>query len=121
MAVMAAVVAAAGGELLPLEELVKLPLVEPWLRHSPALAAAAAPPGYYVHELGGAPMSLRPDDGVLNAWNQCWRAANVLVGDGASWPSAGWQSPTLTSMALTWRACEAAVRMLRGGSLTSAS
>jgi choline dehydrogenase-like flavoprotein len=116
---MAAVVDAAGGELLPLEELVKLPLLEPWLRHSPALASAAAPPGYYVHELGGAPMALRPQDGVLNAWNQCWGAANVLVGDGACWPSAGWQSPTLTSMALTWRACAAAVARLRGGDATA--
>ncbi|MFN9693703.1 MAG: GMC oxidoreductase, partial [Synechococcaceae cyanobacterium] len=116
---MAAVVAAAGGELLPLEQLVKLPLLEPWLRHSPALASAAAPPGYYVHELGGAPLAHRPEEGVLNAWSQCWGAANVLVGDGASWPSAGWQSPTLTSMALTWRACEAAARRLRGGDVTA--
>ncbi|MEB3168759.1 MAG: GMC family oxidoreductase [Synechococcaceae cyanobacterium] len=114
---MAAVVAAASGELLPLPELVKLPLLEPWLRRSPALAAAAAPPGYYVHELGGAPMAERPEDGVLNAWNQCWGAPNVLVSDGACWPSAGWQSPTLTSMALTWRACEAAAGRLRGGAL----
>ncbi|MEB3361936.1 MAG: GMC family oxidoreductase [Synechococcaceae cyanobacterium] len=112
---MAAVVTAAGGELLPLEQLVKLPLLEPWLRQSPALASAAAPPGYYVHELGGAPLSRRPEDGVLNAWNQCWGAANVLVCDGACWPSAGWQSPTLTSMALTWRACAAAAERLRGG------
>ena len=112
---MAAVVAAAGAELLPLEELVKLPLLEPWLRQSPALAAGAAPPGYYVHELGGAPMAHRPEDGGVNAWNQCWGAANVLVGDGACWPSAGWQSPTLTSMALTWRACEAAAQRLRAG------
>jgi choline dehydrogenase-like flavoprotein len=64
-------------------------------------------------------MALRPQDGVLNAWNQCWGAANVLVGDGACWPSAGWQSPTLTSMALTWRACAAAVARLRGGDATA--
>ena len=112
---MAAVVAAADGVLLPLQELVKLPLLEPWLRHSPAFAAAAAPPGYYVHELGGAVMADQPEGGVVNAWNQCWGAANVLVSDGACWPSAGWQSPTLTSMALTWRACEAAAARLRGG------
>jgi choline dehydrogenase-like flavoprotein len=52
---------------------------------------------------------------VLDPWNRCWQASNVLVTDGASWPSAGWQSPTLTSMALTWRACEAAVGRMRRG------
>jgi hypothetical protein len=39
----------------------------------------------------------------------------VLVVDGACWPTAAWQSPTLTEMAITWRACEAAAaRMKRG-------
>ena len=73
----------------------------------------AAPPGYYIHELGGARLSSDPDSGVLDPWNRCWGASNVLVTDGASWPSSAWQSPTLTSMALTWRACEAAAARLR--------
>lgn len=107
---MAEVVAAAGGRLLPLEDLVRLPLIEPLLRGSPALAAGAAPPGYYIHELGGARMAARADEGVVDPWNRCWTAANVLVCDGACWPTAGWQSPTLTIMALTWRACAAAAR-----------
>ena len=73
----------------------------------------AAPPGYYIHELGGAPMAADPADGVLNPWNQLWRSPNLLVTDGSSWPSAGWQSPTLTSMALTWRACAHAAEELK--------
>ena len=66
------------------------------------------PPGYYIHELGGARMSSDRAGGVVDAWNRCWGARNVLVTDGACWPSAGWQSPTLTEMAVTWRACAAA-------------
>jgi choline dehydrogenase-like flavoprotein len=112
---MAAVVAAAGGTIRPLQDLFLLPLVEPLLKASQALAPGAAPPGYYIHELGGARLSRTPEQGVLDPWNRCWQAPNVLVTDGACWPSSGWQSPTLTSMALTWRACEAAVARMRRG------
>jgi choline dehydrogenase-like flavoprotein len=104
------VVGAAGGRIEPVHELFVVPLLEPVLKRSPAVSAAAPPPGYYVHELGGAPMASRPDDGVLDPWNRCWQAPNVLVTDGACWPTAGWQSPTLTEMAVTWRACAAAAR-----------
>jgi choline dehydrogenase-like flavoprotein len=65
--------------------------------------------------LGGARLSRDPEQGVVDPWNRCWGAPNVLVTDGACWPSAGWQSPTLTSMALTWRACAAAVARMRRG------
>ncbi len=111
---MAAVVAAAGGRILPVEELFLIPLVEPLVRESVAVSAGAPPPGYYIHELGGARMAAREEDGVVDPWNRCWRAPNVLVVDGACWPSAGWQSPTLTEMAITWRACEAIAAGARG-------
>ncbi|WP_216904117.1 GMC oxidoreductase [Synechococcus sp. CCY 9618] len=112
---MAAVVAAAGGRIRPIEELFVLPLLEPLIRTSLAVRPEPPPPGYYIHELGGARMADRPEEGVVNGWNQCWGAANVLVTDGACWPSAGWQSPTLTEMAITWRACEAAAGRMRRG------
>ncbi len=105
---MQAVVAAAGGTIRPLEELFKLPLLEPWILRSAAIRPEAPPPGYYIHELGGARMAAEQEGGVVDSWNRCWRARNVLVTDGACWPSAGWQSPTLTEMAVTWRACAAA-------------
>jgi choline dehydrogenase-like flavoprotein len=112
---MEAVVSAAGGRIRPIEDLFVLPLLEPLVRDSLAVRPEPPPPGYYIHELGGARMGQRPEDGVVNAWNQCWGASNVLVTDGACWPSAGWQSPTLTEMAITWRACEAAAgRVWRG-------
>jgi choline dehydrogenase-like flavoprotein len=112
---MDAVVAAAGGTVRPIEELFVLPLLEPWIRASFATRSSAPPPGYYIHELGGARMAAREEDGVVNPHNQCWLAPNLLVTDGACWPSAGWQSPTLTEMAITWRACEAAAARLRRG------
>ena len=105
---MQAVVAAAGGTIRPLEDLFVLPLLEPLIRRSAAVRPEAPPPGYYIHELGGARMADRPEAGVVDPWNRCWRARNVLVTDGSCWPSAGWQSPTLTEMAVTWRACAAA-------------
>jgi choline dehydrogenase-like flavoprotein len=104
------VVAAAGGMIQPIEDLFRLPLLEPLVRRSPAVRPEAPPPGYYIHELGGARMAARADEGVVDPWNRCWQATNVLITDGACWPTAGWQSPTLTEMAVTWRACEAAAR-----------
>ncbi len=117
---MAAVVAAAGGTIRPIEDLFVLPLLEPWIRSSHAVSSAAPPPGYYIHELGGARMAARAEQGVVTPWNQCWQAPNLLVVDGACWPSAGWQSPTLTSMAISWRACAAAAERLRRGDGVSA-
>ena len=104
------VVTAAGGTIRPIEDLFVLPLLEPLVCRSPAVRPEAPPPGYYIHELGGARMAASAEAGVVDRWNRCWGAANVLVTDGACWPTAGWQSPTLTEMAVTWRACEAAVR-----------
>jgi choline dehydrogenase-like flavoprotein len=104
------VVAAAGGHIRPIEDLFLFPLIEPFVKRNAASDPSAAPPGYYVHELGGARMASAPEHGVVNPWNQCWTAPNVLVTDGSCWPTAGWQSPTLTEMAITWRACEQAAR-----------
>ena len=114
---MQAVVQSAGGQIKPLHDLFMLPLLEPLVRNSAALAPGAAPPGYYIHELGGAPLAASEAEGVLNPWNQLWRTPNLLVTDGSCWPSAGWQSPTLTEMAITWRACDHAAAALRRGEL----
>jgi choline dehydrogenase-like flavoprotein len=112
---MQTIVTAAGGCIRPIEELFVLPLLEPWVRQSWAVRSEAPPPGYYIHELGGAAMAATESLGVVNGWNQCWRAPNLLVVDGACWSSAGWQSPTLTEMAISWRACAAAAERLKRG------
>ena len=114
---MQAVVASAGGRIAPLADLFVMPLIEPLVRGSVAMAPGAAPPGYYIHELGGAAMAASEVEGVVNPWNQVWRTPNLLVCDGSAWPSAGWQSPTLTTMALSLRACEHAAAALKRGEL----
>jgi choline dehydrogenase-like flavoprotein len=114
---MQAVVASGGGRIAPLADLFVMPLIEPLVQGSLAMAPGAAPPGYYIHELGGAPMATSEAEGVLNPWNQLWRTPNLLVCDGSAWPSAGWQSPTLTSMALSWRACAHAAEAMQRGEL----
>ena len=61
--------------------------------------------GTYAHEVGTARMGTNPADSVLDPWNRVWDAPNVLVTDGACWPTSAHQNPTLTMMALTHRAC----------------
>ena len=70
-------------------------------------------PGQAVHEVGTAPMGADPRSSVVDPFNRCWDAPNVLVLDGAAWPTCGWQNPTLTMMALTVRACHQAIHTLR--------
>jgi choline dehydrogenase-like flavoprotein len=72
-------------------------------------------PGQAVHEVGTAPMGADPRSSVVDRFNRCWDSPNVLVLDGAAWPTCGWQNPTLTMMALAVRACHHAVRALRAG------
>ena len=81
---------------------------------------SAPPPGAYAHEVGGARMGGDPSDSVFDASNRCWALPNVLVTDGACWPTSAWQGPTLSIMALTARACALAADDLRRGRLTAA-
>jgi choline dehydrogenase-like flavoprotein len=68
-------------------------------RKSMALGAA-------IHECGGARMGDDPAKSVLNKHNQCWDAPNVFVTDSSCFVTNGTCGPTLTTMALTVRACE---------------
>ena len=101
---------AAEGTMLPIKELLNLGIAEPILESAVALRETAPPPGYYIHEVGGAPMGTDEDLSVVDRWNRLWRCQNVLVVDGACWPTSAWQSPTLTMMAITRRACLERVR-----------
>ena len=74
-------------------------------------------PGTRAHELGGARMGTRPRNSVLNSFNQCWDVPNIFVTDGSCFPSAGYKWPTLTMMALTARACDRILEMLRAGAV----
>jgi choline dehydrogenase-like flavoprotein len=84
----------------------------PMIAHDELLA-----PGTRAHELGGARMGSSPENSVLNRFNQCWDVKNLFVTDGACFPTAGDKGPTLTMMALTARACDHILRLLRSGAL----
>lgn len=73
-----------------------------------------APPGASIHECGTARMGRDPTNSVLDPHNQCWEAQGLYVTDGACFPSQGTQNPTLTILALTARACDHALRSMRG-------
>jgi choline dehydrogenase-like flavoprotein len=80
-----------------------------------SVAEALTSPGRNVHDLGTARMGSSPASSVLDRNNRCWDAPNVLVADGACFPSGGWQNPTLTIMAIAARAGRFAARLLRDG------
>ena len=107
-------IAAGGGEAQPISALFRLPLPDSLLKGAVALSDGAAPPGYYIHEVGGAAMAARPEQGVVDEQNRLWAARNVLVVDGACWPTSAWQSPTLTMMAISRRACRLALSRRSG-------
>jgi len=62
--------------------------------------------GGAIHECGGARMGSDPKTSVLNPMNAVWDAPNVFVTDSSCFVTNGTCGPTLTTMALTVRACE---------------
>ncbi|KGG12580.1 MULTISPECIES: GMC oxidoreductase [Prochlorococcus] len=106
-------ISAAGGEIFPLKELVMMPFISPIMDKALAIQKAPPPPGYYIHEVGGAPMGENPSSSVLDPFNRLWNFSNVLVVDGSCWTTSSWQSPTLTMMAITRRACIQATKDLK--------
>lgn len=75
------------------------------------------PGGSTVHEMGTTRMGLDPKTSVLNKYNQIHSVKNVFITDGSCMTSSGCQSPSLTYMALTARACEYAFLELKRGNL----
>jgi choline dehydrogenase-like flavoprotein len=72
-------------------------------------------PGNTIHEMGTARMGHDPKTSILNKFNQCHDAPNVFITDGACMVSTACQNPSLTYMALTARACDYAVGLLKKG------
>jgi choline dehydrogenase-like flavoprotein len=73
--------------------------------------------GSAIHEMGGARMGADPRTSVLNKWSQANDVPNLFVTDGAQMSSSACQNPSLTYMALTARACDHAVSLLREGQI----
>ncbi len=108
------IIKSGNGTILPVDEILNIPFAKQILNKSVAIKNEAPPPGYYIHEVGGAPMGNNKEISVVDKWNRLWECSNVLVVDGACWPTSSWQSPTLTMMAITKRACEKAIANLKG-------
>ncbi len=98
-------ITAANGEIKNINELINIPLGSLFTKKLISFSDSPPPPGYYIHEVGGAPMGINEENSVVDKFNRLWRCKNVLVLDGACWPTSSWQSPTLTMMALSRRAC----------------
>ena len=75
------------------------------------------PPGSAIHEHGTCRMGKDPRTSVLNGFNQMHEVANVFVVDGSAFPNASEKNPTLSIVALSWRATDYLAEELRKGTL----
>jgi choline dehydrogenase-like flavoprotein len=73
--------------------------------------------GVIIHELGTARMGNTPKTSVLNSYCQAHDVKNLFVTDGACFVSNADKNPTLTIMALSWRASEYLLDEARRGNL----
>ena len=74
-------------------------------------------PGYGIHEMGTARMGHDPKTSVLNKWNQAHEVANLFITDGSAMSSSACQNPSLTYMALSARAADHAIQLVKEGQL----
>lgn len=73
--------------------------------------------GTILHELGTARMGANPQTSVLNGFCQAHDVKNLFVTDGASFVSNPDKNPTLTIMALSWRASDFLLEEAKKGNL----
>jgi len=78
---------------------------------------AIRPGGNVKHEVGGARMGDNPKKSVTNAFGQTWDVKNLFITDAAPFCSNADKNPTLTIMALAWRASDYLLEELRKGNL----
>jgi choline dehydrogenase-like flavoprotein len=62
--------------------------------------------GSAIHEHGTCRMGTDPKRSALNGFNQMHEVKNVFVVDGSAFPNASEKNPTLTILALAWRATD---------------
>ena len=73
--------------------------------------------GSAIHEHGTCRMGADPKRSALNAFNQMHEVKNVFVVDGSAFPNASEKNPTLTILALAWRATDRLAEEIKRGSL----
>jgi choline dehydrogenase-like flavoprotein len=76
-------------------------------------AKAISVGGSIIHEVGGAIMGAKPQSSVTTAWGRTWDVKNLYITDGAVFASNADKNPTLTIMALAWRAADHILAALR--------
>jgi choline dehydrogenase-like flavoprotein len=62
--------------------------------------------GKIIHEVGGAIMGADSESSVTDQWCRTWDVPNLVLADGAPFPGTADKNPTLTIMALAWRAAD---------------
>jgi len=82
-----------------------------------AQAKEPGKPGLGIHEMGTARMGRDPMTSVFDGWNRAHDVPNLFCTDGAVMASSGCQNPSLTYMALTARAADHAVKLMKEGQL----
>ena len=75
------------------------------------------PGGKIIHEVGTARMGIDPRTSVLNGYCQAHEVRNLFVTDGAPLVTNPDKNPTLTIMALSWRASEYLLDEAKKGNL----
>lgn len=76
-------------------------------------AKAIEPGGKIIHEVGGAIMGADPATSVTDGWCRTWDVDNLYITDGAVFASNADKNPTLTIMALAWRASDHILTRMR--------
>jgi choline dehydrogenase-like flavoprotein len=78
---------------------------------------AIHPGGDIIHEVGGALMGDDRRKSVTDQWCRTWDVPNLYLTDGAPFVSNADKNPTLTLMALAWRASDHLIGELKRGNL----
>ena len=73
--------------------------------------------GSAIHEHGTCRMGTDPKRSALNGFNQMHEVKNVFVVDGSAFPNASEKNPTLTILALAWRATDRLAEEMKNGNL----
>jgi choline dehydrogenase-like flavoprotein len=75
------------------------------------------PPGEAIHEHGTCRMGVDPKTSAVNGFGQMHAVKNLFVVDGSIFPSATEKNPTLTILAVAWRATDYLASEMKKGNL----
>jgi len=74
-------------------------------------------PGSAIHEHSTCRMGADPKQSALNAFNRMHEVENLFVVDGSAFTNASEKNPTLTILALSWRASDYIAEEMRAGNI----